>query len=151
MNLVRRTRNNVWDPAREFDRLQDEINKLFNVELPDSSGIFDRHVSPAVDMLENENSFQLFFDLPGIDRKEIDVSIAGNVLTVKGEKKEEKKSDKRKVYRSESWQGNFQRTIALPDSADPVRVEAEMKNGVLKIEVAKREEVKPKQISVQLA
>lgn len=150
MNLARWNKNNLWDPAREFDRLQNEINKLFSYEYPDVSGIFDRHVNPAVDVVETGDDFRISFDLPGIDRKDIDVSIAGNVLTVKGEKKGKKKEEKSKVYRTESWSGSFQRTLSLPESIDPDKVNAEMKNGVLTIIASKREEVKPKQISVKV-
>jgi HSP20 family protein len=150
MNLTRWNKNNLWDPTREFDRLQSEINKLFNYDYPDNSGIFDRHVNPAVDIMESGDDFRISFDLPGIDREDIDVSIAGNVLTVKGEKKADKKNEKSKVYRTESWSGSFQRTLSLPESIDPEKVSAEMKNGVLTIVAVKREEVKPKQITVNV-
>lgn len=90
MNLVRWNKANALDPGREFDRLQNEINKLFDFTYPDAGGLFDRHFNPAVDITETNDAFKVMLDLPGVNRKDVDVSIAGNVLTVKGEKKEEK-------------------------------------------------------------
>ncbi|ADK80812.1 Hsp20/alpha crystallin family protein [Sediminispirochaeta smaragdinae] len=150
MNLVRWNKANALDPGREFDRLQNEINKLFDFTYPDAGGLFDRHFNPAVDITETNDAFKVMLDLPGVNRKDVDVSIAGNVLTVKGEKKEEKKREGAKLYRSESWNGSFQRTLSLPDGVDPDKVSAAMADGVLTITLAKREEVKPKQISVKV-
>ncbi len=139
----------MFDPMSEFDRLQEEINKLFNFDrIGDSSGLFDRRTSPALDLVENADDFVITCDLPGIDPKDLEVSIANNVLTVKGEKKEEKESKDAKVYRKESWAGTFQRTVSLPHTVDPNKINAELKNGVLKVTLGKKEEVKPKQIAV---
>jgi HSP20 family protein len=83
--------------------------------------------------------------------KDLEVNIANNVLTIKGEKKDSREVKDAKVYRQESWFGSFQRTLSLPDIVDPDKIEAVMKDGVLKITLPKKEEVKPKQIAVKVS
>jgi len=150
MNLVKWKNNDLLDPMNEFDRLQDEINKLFDWNYPENRGLFDRSLSPAVDLVENENEIILVCDLPGIKKDDLDLSISRNVITIKGEKKNELKKEGRKTFRNETWSGAFQRTISLPETVDPEKVDASMKEGVLTVKVAKREEVKPRQISVNV-
>ena len=150
MNLVKWKNNDLLDPMNEFDRLQDEINKLFDWNYPENRGLFDRSLSPAVDLVENENEIILVCDLPGIKKDDLDLSISRNVITIKGEKKNELKKDGRKTFRNETWSGTFQRTISLPETVDPEKVDASMKDGVLTVKVARREEVKPRQISVNV-
>jgi HSP20 family protein len=138
------------EPMGTFDRLQRQINDLFDFpRLPEMQGLFDRRVSPAVDVVENPDSFTVECDLPGIEQKDIDISIASGVLTIKGEKRVEQKSEKRKVYKKETWEGSFQRTISLPTTVDADKVEATFKNGVLKINLPKREEAKTKRIELK--
>jgi len=140
------------DPLSEFEKLQNEINKLFEFDrVPRMSGLFDRVVSPEIDVLETEDGFVVRCDLPGVELKDLDVTITENVLTIKGEKKEEKSSREAKVYRRESWSGGFQRTLSLPNGVNPEKIEAVMQNGVLRISLPKREEVKPKQIAVKVS
>ncbi len=150
MNLMRWNGNNELDPAKDFERLHNEIDKLFNFSYPDAGGLFDRHISPSVDIIETADDLKVQMDVPGVDKKDLDISIAGNVLTVKGEKQSTKTNDKAKRYRSDSWSGSFQRTLSLPGTVNPEKVSAAMKDGVLVITVAKREESKPKQISVKV-
>jgi len=143
--------NNVWDPMSEVERLQSEINDLFDLpRFPTRRGIFDRAMSPAVDVVEGDDAYTLYCDLPGIDQKDVDLSIASNVLTIKGEKKDEAKSKARRIYRRETWEGSFQRTISLPTEVDSGKVNAELKDGVLTITLPKREETKPKQIELKV-
>lgn len=149
MNLVRRT-NDPWNPARDFQELQEQINSLFDFGYPEMSGLFDRHLSPPVDIIEEDEGFLVTVDVPGVDKEDLDIAITRNILTVKGVKHEESKQKNRKSYRSESWSGSFQRTLSLPESVDPDKVEAQLKNGVLSIRVAKREELKPRQIAIQV-
>ena len=150
MNLVKWKNNDLIDPMSEFDRLQDEITTLFNWNYPEKRGLFDRSLSPAVDLVENENEIILVCDLPGIKKDDLDLSISRNVITIKGEKKNELKKDGRKTFRNETWSGAFLRTISLPETVDPEKVDASMKDGVLTVKVARREEVKPRQISVNV-
>ena len=151
MAIVRWKRDGLLDPVTEFTRLQDEINRLFDLDFaPVSNGLFDRRVSPPVDIVETDDAYILTCDLPGINQQDLDISIAGNVLTIKGEKKAEKEDEKRRVFKRETWSGNFQRTLSLPETVQGDAIDATMKDGVLSIVVPRREEVKPRQISVQV-
>ena len=85
-----------------------------------------------------------------MEEKNLDISLAANVLTIKGVKGDEKDLENRKIYRRETWGGGFQRTLSLPDTIDPEKVDAELKNGILTLVIPKKEEVKPKQIAVKV-
>ena len=149
MALIRWYDRNL-EPVGTFDWLQRQINDLFDFpRFPETQGLFDRRISPAIDVIEHPDRFTVECDLPGIDQKDIDISIASGVLTIKGEKKSEQRSETRKVYKKETWEGNFQRTISLPSVVDADRVEASFSNGVLKIQLPKREEAKAKRIELK--
>ncbi len=146
-----RWKNDVWRPAEEMRRLQNEINELFDVsDVFPGTGIFDRPTSPALDMVETEDGYVVYCDLPGMDEKSLELSVASNVLTIKGERNSPNIGKDSKVYRDETWQGVFQRTLAMPSAVDNNKIEAELKNGVLKVFVPKREEDKPKQIELKV-
>jgi len=139
-----------YGPMEEFGKLQDEINKLFDFsDFPASRGLFDRTVSPALDMVEQENEYVVYCDLPGIRKEDLEVFVAAGVLTIKGEKKAAERSEKAKVYREETWAGRFQRTLSLPGEVDADKVGADYTDGVLTVTLPKREEAKPRQIAVK--
>jgi HSP20 family protein len=150
MELTKWRNNNLLEPMDEFDRLQDEINKLFDWTYPSNRGLFDRSLSPAVDIVETGDEIVLTCDLPGVSKDDLDLSISRNVITIKGVKKGEQKKEGAKTFRKETWSGSFQRTLSLPETVDPDKVDASMKDGVLTVKIAKREEVKPRQISVNV-
>ena len=137
------------EPLNTFDWLQRQINDLFDFpRVPQTHGLFDRRVSPAIDVVEHPGSFTVECDLPGIDQKDIDITIASGVLTIKGEKKSDGESEKSKVYRKEIWEGSFQRTLSLPTGVDSGKVEAAFNDGVLTITLPKREDTKSKKIQL---
>ncbi len=144
-------RNSV-NPWKDFERLRDEINDLFNVGLDsEPRGLFERHVSPALDLTEEADHFKVMCELPGIEQKDIDITITGKVLTIKGERKGENRNEGEKVFKKESWTGSFQRTISLPQTVDPDRnIDAVLANGILTLTLPKKEEAKPKQITVKV-
>lgn len=152
MNIVRRKRNDLWDPVGELDRIRREIDEMFDPtsRLFFSDGLFDREFSPAMDVVENEDGYLVSVDLPGVDKKDLEISVADNVLTIKGEKKIGREKKERKFFRKESWEGSFQRTLSLPHGVDAEHIGAKLNDGVLSITLQKREEAKPKQISVSV-
>lgn len=151
MALVKWKKRDVYDPWAGLKSLQNEINDLFDFDrFSTVNGLFDRNFSPAIDVIEGNDAYTVVCELPGIDQKDIDVSIASNVLTIKGEKHEEKEDKDRKFYKKESWSGSFQRTLPLPASVAADKVKAEMKDGMLSIVLPKKEEDIPKQISVKV-
>ena len=150
------------EPWNSFAALQDEMNGLFerlysgaNARLTDWNG---GHASaPAVDIIENEKSFTVKAELAGIDPKDVNVEVTDGFLTLRGqrsEEKEEKKEDKNFSYlRQEISEGYFQRTLALPETADCDKAEASFKNGILTITVPKKPEAvqKPKKLEIKKA
>jgi len=150
MDLIKWRPSEVFDPMTELDRMREEFDRFFGLE-PMISGLFDRVKSPAIDVVEQDDAFVVTCDLPGVEMKDLEVNIANNVLTIKGEKKDSREVKDAKVYRQESWFGSFQRTLSLPDIVDPDNIEAVMKDGVPKITLPKKEEVKPKQIAVKVS
>jgi HSP20 family protein len=100
--------------------------------------------------MESTNDFTVRCELPGLDQKNIDISISSNVLTIKGERKDEKEERNGKYYKKETWSGNFQRTLPLPTQVDTEKISAVLKDGILKVTLPKKEEAKPKQISVNI-
>ena len=150
MMLQRVFPKRVYDPWADMRSLQDQINRLFDVDEPMVPGLFDRNVSPAVDVIEAADQVQVLCELPGIDLKDLDVSVTGNVLTIRGEKKIDRKGKDNGSFRQEIWEGSFQRTLSLPETIDGGQANAEMRDGILSIVIPKREEAKPKQISVKI-
>lgn len=147
MNFLMRNRDLSLDPIDEIDRLQRELNRWFDTGF-DNVGLFDRSLTPALDLVEHQDGYTLEVDLPGVDRKDISLTVENNVLTVEGEKKVSADHDKKHFFRRETWSGSFRRTVSLPIAADSENVKAEFKNGVLTVNVGKKEELKPKQIAV---
>jgi HSP20 family protein len=150
MDLIRWT-NGLPDPFDGFDELQEEINKLFEdaTRTPGPRGLFERTFSPAVDISETPDSYRVVCDLPGMDMEDIEISISSNVLTLKGEKKATPKQESDQLYHEETSVGRFQRTLQLPLAVDADKANAVLKNGVLTIQLPKREDVKPRQIAVK--
>ena len=155
MNGLMKWRNRNT-PARRrdpFDVLQNEINRLFDRDMWDfgtEPALFDEGFAQAIDVRENDDSVEIRCDLPGVKKDDIDISVSDNLLTIKGEKKDETEEKEENYYRRESWSGAFQRTVSLPDSVDPDKAKAEMKDGVLQLTMPKREEKKRKQIKVDV-
>jgi len=154
MRLMRMPNGVPGTTGSYFDWLQDEINRLFDPEAAElGPGLLDRPAAPRVDIVEYEDRFELLCDLPGVDENDIELTIAANVLTLKGEKKapvsEERRDKGCKLYRDEIWYGNFQRTISLPQGVDSENVGATSKNGVLTVSVPKRDEAKQRRIEIK--
>lgn len=143
------------DPFSEFGGLAktlNDLNRAFNVGFPRFSdeGLVNGNWSPTVDVYEDQNGIVLEADLPGLKAGEFDLSIENNVLTLKGERKFEKKTDEGNYHRVERSYGSFTRTFTLPTTVDVNNVAADFKDGVLKVTLPRREETKPRQIQVQI-
>ncbi len=110
----------------------------------------DGQWSPAVDIMEADGNLVLRAELPGIDEKQIDLKLDGNVLTLRGEKKLEKDDKKGNYHRVESYYGSFSRSFTLPDTVDLAQIKAEFKNGILTVTIPQKPEVKPREIPVSV-
>jgi len=151
MALVKWRNKDPYDPWTDLRSLQEEINDLFDIDrLPSITGLFDRKDSPSIDIIEGETEFTVTCELPGMEQKDLDISITSNVLTIKGEKRNEKEAKNGKYFKKEIWSGSFQRTLSLPSSVDSEKVNAQLKDGILTVALPKKEEAKPKQITVNV-
>lgn len=144
------------DPLNEFGSFAktiNDLNRAFNVGLPrifGEEGLVRGNWNPTVDVYEDQNGIVLEADLPGLKASEFDLSIENNVLTLKGERKFEKKAEEGNYHRVERSYGSFTRTFTLPSTVDVNNVAADFKDGVLKVTLPRREETKPRQIQVQI-
>ena len=141
-----------WDPFREFNTLQDRMNRLFHDSFSEGreEALATSTFAPPVDVYEDEHNVTLKIEVPGIDEKDIDVRIENNQLTVHGERKFEKEEKEENYRRVERQYGSFTRSFTLPNTIDPENVQANYEKGVLKIKLAKKAEAKPKQIKVNV-
>ena len=144
-----------WNPFREFSALQDRMDRLFRNVFDRGFGVLTQDLAegefiPSADVYEDDNSIHLNVEVPGVDEKNLSISIENNVLTVKGERKLEKDEKGENFLRQERSYGKFSRSFTLPGSVDLDHVNANYVNGVLQIELAKRAEAKPKQIKVNI-
>ena len=142
-----------WDPFRELASLQNRVNSLFQDYSRTNQDELSTAASfvPAVDVYEDEHKVTLKLEIPGVNQEEVDVRLENNTLTVRGERKFEKEEKEENFHRIERRYGNFVRSFTLPNTIDTEKVNASYENGVLKIELSKRAEAKPKQIKVNVS
>src|SRR5712692_677726 len=145
-----------WEPFREFSTMQDRMNRMnrlfresYSPEGPEEA-LTTTSFAPPVDIYEDEHTITLKIEVPGIDEKDIDVRIENNTLTVHGERKIEKEEKEENYRRIERQYGSFTRTFTLPNTVDSESVSANYEKGVLKVQLAKKAEAKPKQIKVNV-
>ncbi len=141
-----------WDPFHEFSTLQDRMNRLFRESQTDGreEALTTTSFAPPVDVYEDEQNIVLKIEVPGIDEKDVDVRIENNTLTVHGERKLEKEEKEENYRRVERQYGSFTRTFTLPQTVDAEKVSAHYDRGVLKVNLSKKAEAKPKQIKVNV-
>lgn len=145
MNIVR------YDPFRDLRTLQDEVNRLFSSAAPATSGreeMLNGVWAPKVDIFENKENLVLEAELPGMNRDDFELSFENNVLTLKGERKFEKKTDEENYHRVERSYGTFTRSFTLPNTVTADGAKAEFTNGILHVSLPKREETKARKIEV---
>jgi HSP20 family protein len=138
-----------WDPIRELDSLQGDMNRLFDRffegRAPNSGS---RRWIPAMDLVEIEDALVLRGDLPGMTEEDVDIEIKDNVLTVSGERKSENEEKGEGFHRVERAFGRFSRSLNLPQGIDPEKVEAKFDNGVLEVRIPKPAEAKPTRVQI---
>jgi len=145
-------RNRFWNPVREFHDLQKGINRLFDEfdwATPfQKKGTFESTFAPACDIDETEGLYLLSLDLPGVKKEDIKVDLVDRNLVISGERKDEKKEEKKSRHVVERYYGSFQRSISLPATVNADQIQASFDNGVLKISLPKAEAAKTKPIQV---
>jgi HSP20 family protein len=138
-----------WDPIRELDSLQGDMNRLFDrfFEGRTPNGTARRWI-PAMDLAETDDHLVMRGDLPGMTEDDVNIEIKDNVLTVSGERKAEHEDKSEGYHRVERSFGSFSRSLTLPAGVDPDKVEANFDNGVLEVRIPKPAEAKPTRVEI---
>jgi HSP20 family protein len=142
-----------WDPFREVLTLQNRLNSLFQDYgrgQNDNDLVSTAAFVPPVDIYEDEHKIVLKLEVPGLKQEDLDIQLENNTLTVKGERKFEKEEKEENFHRIERRYGSFFRSFTVPNTVNPEGVKASYDAGVLRVELEKRAEAKPKQIKVQV-
>ena len=138
-----------YPPAKEFGNLNTNLMRYFD-DFPTFRKSFSDNLSPRMDLLENEKEIKIQAEVPGVDKKNINISIKDFVLTIEGEKKKEEIKEKSNYFRSERIYGSFKRSIVLPKTVDVDNVNAKYDNGILIVELNKIELEKPAERVIEL-
>lgn len=142
-----------WDPFRNPTDIQGEVNRLFDTFFGRPSAVpapGERVWSPLADMYETKEDLFITLELPGVREKEVSVSITGDVLTVKGERKLDRDLNDEGYYRLERVYGKFERSMPLPIPVQGDKVKATYRDGVLEIRLPKVEAVRPREIKIDV-
>jgi HSP20 family protein len=142
-----------WDPFRDVLALQNRMNSLFqeyNRAQGEGDALTTAAFVPPVDIYEDEHRIVLKLEVPGLRESDLDIQLENNVLTVRGERKFEKEEKEENFHRIERRYGSFFRSFTVPNSVNPESVKASYDAGVLKLDLEKRPEAKPKQIKVEI-
>lgn len=141
-----------WRPFRELDRIRREVDRLWD-------SFFEKRPArveevsewfPSLDVSETDSEYIVKVEVPGIDPKDINISLMNNLLTIKGEKKQEKEEKEENYHLLERSYGSFTRSIRIPSQIQNDHINASYKNGVLKIILPKTEEAKKKEIKIKV-
>ena len=149
MNLVK------WDPFRELEDVSNRLNRLFGQSLARSESgqnmlaVVDW--APSVDISETDSEYLIKGEIPGVKKEDVKVSIQDGMLTIQGERKQEKEEKGKKFHRIERSYGSFVRSFRVPNDADENSVKAEFKDGMLNVTLAKSAKAKPKAIEVSVS
>jgi HSP20 family protein len=149
MNLIK------WDPFRELDDVSSRLNRIFG-RLPSRSASDNEMLAvadwmPSVDISETDAAYLIKGEIPGVNKEDVKVTIQDGMLTIQGERKQEKEEKNKKFHRVECSYGNFMRSFRVPDDADESGVKAEFKDGMLNVTLPKSEKAKPKSINVSVS
>lgn len=139
-----------YEPSSVLNQLLNNFYGPLGKDLGDEeSNIVTSHWMPSVDIKEEDDKFLIYADVPGVDPKDIDVTMENGILTIKGERESESREEKGGYKRVERSKGSFYRRFSLPDSADADNINAKSNNGVLEITIPKHEVVIPRKITVK--
>ena len=149
MNLIK------WDPIRELEEVSSHLNRIFGrsparVE-PGQEMLAMVEWAPSVDISETDTAYLVKAEIPGVNKEDVKIIIQDGMLTISGERKQEKEEKGKKFHRIERSYGSFARSFRVPGDADEDSVKAEFKDGMLNIALAKSEKAKPRSIEVSVS
>lgn len=147
-----------WEPARELQGFQQEMNRLFGTFFDSQAGgvaatgngSASRRWIPPMDLVEEDERFVLRADLPGVREQEVSVELEENVLTISGERNSESEHRGEGYYRVERASGSFSRSLVLPEGIDPDGIDARFERGVLELSIPKPEQRKPRRVAINV-
>jgi len=140
-----------WDPFRDSVAFRERMNRLFDNAISshtDENDLIGSSWSPSVDIYETDNALILTAEVPGLQEKDIEIQIEDNTLSIKGERQFAKETKKENYHRVERSYGSFCRSFSLPGYIDQEKIKAEHENGILKILMPKKKELKPKTVKI---
>jgi HSP20 family protein len=140
-----------WDPFRDLVTLRDKMNRLFEDAATgrgEEKELISSSWAPAIDIYEDETQLVLTAEVPGINEKDVEIKIEDNLLSIQGERKLEKETKEENYHRIERAYGSFYRSFTLPNYIDQDKIRAEHENGVLKITMPKKAELKPRKVKI---
>ena len=140
-----------WRPF-EFEKMRKEMDRLWDSFFGERplARIWEREWRPFVDLSETKDNFVVKAEVPGMDAKDMNISLTGDVLTIKGEKKQEKEEKEEDHHLIERSYGAFSRSVRLPVEVESDKIEASYRNGILKITIPKSEKVKAKEVKIKI-
>jgi HSP20 family protein len=138
------------DPANLFglQRLNRILDQAFGLPFQEQGNIITSTWFAPTDVSEDESSLQISMELPGVDPDDVRISLENNILTIRGEKRQQSEENNERIHRFERTYGIFERTFALPNTVDPDKIEARFENGVLLVRIPKAERARPREIPV---
>lgn len=139
-----------WEPFKDLVSLRSDFDRLFESFFGMTPVVQDNFWAPVVDVAENNGNIEVKAELPGMKKEDIKVTVKDNVLSLSGERKQEKETKEKTYHRIERYYGSFCRNIQLPESVEADKVKATYENGVLSIVLPKPESAKPKKIDVDV-
>ena len=149
MNLVK------WDPFRELEDVTNRLNRIFGQPLARSESgqnmLAVADWAPSVDISETDSAYLIKGEIPGVKKEDVKVTIQDGMLTIQGERRQEKEEKGKKFHRIECSYGSFARSFRVPSDADESSVKAEFKDGMLNVTLAKSEKAKPKSVNVSVS
>ena len=147
----------VWEPFRELEEMHNRLTSFFNrrlplfEEFPEAEELTVAGWTPRVDVVENDKEYLIDVELPGLKKDEVKVSVQDRVLSISGERKSEKEEKGKKYHRVERTYGAFMRSFTLPTDASGEKLNADFKDGILKVHIPKEESAKTKAIEVKVS
>ena len=143
-----------WEPARELQSIQQEMNRLFGTVFDGQAGGRNgdslKRWIPAMDLVEEGEHYVLRADLPGVEETDVNVELEDNVLTISGERRSKSEERREGYYRIERASGSFSRSLTLPEGIDPDSVKASFDKGVLEVSIPKPEQRKPRRVAISV-
>jgi HSP20 family protein len=147
-----------WNPWKEMDELQKRWSSVFDLApfrrgslTTDEENMTVPEWAPLVDIAEDDKEYLIKVELPEVQKGDVKVTVESGTLTISGERKAENEEKHRKFHRVERYYGRFERSFSIPDDAEDSKVNAEFKDGVLRVHLAKCEKARPKQIEVKVS